>query len=97
MKESKSAKLISEQLLQQPSQHSNGQLSPSKFAKFYCLNFVDDQLGDVLHWIWKVVALLCGLVWGSIPLVGGIWIPTLFWTLCFFCSCFTSASCLQSA
>ncbi|KAI4389097.1 hypothetical protein MLD38_001359 [Melastoma candidum] len=32
-----------------------------------------DQLGDMLHWIRQVVGLLCGLVWGAIPLVGGIW------------------------
>ncbi|KAF8093071.1 hypothetical protein N665_0392s0040 [Sinapis alba] len=38
------------------------------------LNFELDQLGDVLHWIRQVVGLLCGLVWGSIPLVGGIWL-----------------------
>ncbi|CAN1329262.1 Respirasome Complex Assembly Factor 1 [Linum perenne] len=79
MKESKSAKLSSEQLLQQqPSQHSNGHLSPSKFAKFFDpdASWDKDQLGDVLHWIRQVVALLCGLVWGSIPLVGGIWIAT---------------------
>ncbi|CAN0854220.1 Respirasome Complex Assembly Factor 1 [Linum grandiflorum] len=56
MKESKSAKLSSQQQdqLQQPlqQQHQNGHLSPSK----------------------QVVALLCGLIWGAIPLVGGIWI-----------------------
>ena len=33
-----------------------------------------DQLGDVLHWIRQVVGLLCGLLWGAIPLVGGIWL-----------------------
>lgn len=33
-----------------------------------------DQLGDVLHWIRQVVAIACGLLWGSVPLVGGIWI-----------------------
>lgn len=35
---------------------------------------LQDQLGDVLHWIRQVVGLICGLLWGSIPLVGGIWI-----------------------
>ncbi|KAI8523792.1 hypothetical protein RHMOL_Rhmol13G0099700 [Rhododendron molle] len=34
----------------------------------------EDQLGDVLHWIRQVVALVCGLLWGAIPLVGGTWI-----------------------
>uniref|UniRef100_A0A251UBU4 Rab5-interacting n=1 Tax=Helianthus annuus TaxID=4232 RepID=A0A251UBU4_HELAN len=33
-----------------------------------------DQLGDVLHWIRQIVALVCGLLWGAFPLVGGIWI-----------------------
>ncbi|KAJ0720702.1 putative rab5-interacting protein family [Helianthus annuus] len=35
-----------------------------------------DQLGDVLHWIRQIVALVCGLLWGAIPLVGGIWLVT---------------------
>ncbi|GJT87976.1 Rab5-interacting protein [Tanacetum coccineum] len=34
----------------------------------------EDQLGDVLHWIRQIVALVCGLLWGAVPLVGGIWI-----------------------
>ncbi|KAL8201807.1 hypothetical protein R6Q57_010954 [Mikania cordata] len=33
-----------------------------------------DQLGDVLHWIRQIVALVCGLLWGTVPLVGGIWL-----------------------
>ncbi|CAN0854222.1 Respirasome Complex Assembly Factor 1 [Linum grandiflorum] len=80
MKESKSAKLSSQQQdqLQQPlqQQHQNGHLSPSKFAKLFDpeASWDKDQLGDVLHWIRQVVALLCGLIWGAIPLVGGIWI-----------------------
>ena len=35
---------------------------------------LQDQLGDVLHWIRQAVALVCGLIWGAIPLVGGIWL-----------------------
>lgn len=38
---------------------------------FVCLQ---DQLGDVLHWIRQIVALVCGLLWGAVPLVGGIWL-----------------------
>lgn len=49
---------------------------------FYCLDSClwvkiylgQDQLGDVLHWIRQVVALVCGLLWGAIPVVGGLWI-----------------------
>ncbi|CAN0910805.1 Respirasome Complex Assembly Factor 1 [Linum grandiflorum] len=80
MKESKPGKLSSEQQeqLQQPLQHQNGHSSPSTFAKLFDpdASWDKDQLGDVLHWIRQVVALLCGLVWGAIPLVGGLWIAT---------------------
>ncbi|KAM0044810.1 putative rab5-interacting protein family [Helianthus debilis subsp. tardiflorus] len=42
-----------------------------------CTNWLlSDQLGDVLHWIRQIVALVCGLLWGAIPLVGGIWLVT---------------------
>ncbi|KAJ7543777.1 hypothetical protein O6H91_09G052200 [Diphasiastrum complanatum] len=33
-----------------------------------------EQLGDVLHWIRQVIGLICGLIWGAIPLTGAIWI-----------------------
>ncbi|KAH9661475.1 respirasome complex assembly factor 1 [Citrus sinensis] len=65
---------------QQQQQHANGgHLSPFKFAKLLDpdASWDKDQLGDVLHWIRQVVALVCGLLWGSIPLVGGIWIVIL--------------------
>ncbi|CAK7331516.1 unnamed protein product [Dovyalis caffra] len=57
-------------------QHQNGHLSPFKFAKLLDpeASWDKDQLGDVLHWIRQVVAIVCGLLWGTIPLVGGIWI-----------------------
>ncbi|XAR58982.1 hypothetical protein NMG60_11014587 [Bertholletia excelsa] len=73
MKERKSAKLISQQ---QQQLHQNGHLSPSKFAKLFDpeASWDKDQLGDVLHWIRQVVALVCGLLWGAIPLVGGMWL-----------------------
>ncbi|XP_057955092.1 uncharacterized protein LOC131149056 [Malania oleifera] len=72
MKEGKSLKLN----LQQQQQHQNGHLSPFKFAKLLDpeASWDKDQLGDVLHWIRQVVALLCGFLWGAVPLVGGIWI-----------------------
>ncbi|KAK1396816.1 Respirasome Complex Assembly Factor [Heracleum sosnowskyi] len=56
-------------------QHQNGHFSPFKFAKLVDpdASWDKDQLGDVLHWIRQIVALLCGLIWGAIPLIGGIW------------------------
>ncbi|XP_027347179.1 uncharacterized protein RAB5IF homolog isoform X2 [Abrus precatorius] len=67
MKEGKSVKLNH--------QHQNGHLSPSKFAKLFDpeASWDKDQLGDVLHWIRQVLGLVCGFLWGAIPLVGGIW------------------------
>ncbi|KAL6200205.1 hypothetical protein ACLB2K_029987 [Fragaria x ananassa] len=61
---------------QQTQQHQNGgHLSPFKFAKLLDpeASWDKDQLGDVLHWIRQGVALVCGLLWGAVPLVGGIW------------------------
>lgn len=75
MKEAKTVKFNLQN--QQQHQHANGgHLSPFKFAKLLDpdASWDKDQLGDVLHWIRQVVALVCGLLWGSIPLVGGIWI-----------------------
>ncbi|KAK3018882.1 hypothetical protein RJ639_002834 [Escallonia herrerae] len=71
MKERKSAKFN-----QQQQQHQNGHLSPFKLAKLLDpeASWDKDQLGDVLHWIRQVVALVCGLTCGALPLVGGIWI-----------------------
>lgn len=37
------------------------------------LYLLQDQLGDVLHWIRQALGLIFGLIWGVIPLVGGIW------------------------
>ncbi|KAI8014675.1 hypothetical protein LOK49_LG05G01262 [Camellia lanceoleosa] len=75
MKERKSVKFNLQQQ-QQQHHHQNGHLSPFKFAKLLDpeASWDKDQLGDVLHWIRQVVALVCGLLWGTIPLVGGIWI-----------------------
>ncbi|XP_058199540.1 uncharacterized protein LOC131314719 [Rhododendron vialii] len=71
MKERKSVKFNLQQQLYQ-----NGHLSPFNLAKLLDpdASWDKDQLGDVLHWIRQVVALVCGLLWGAIPLVGGIWI-----------------------
>ncbi|CAK9139152.1 unnamed protein product [Ilex paraguariensis] len=76
MKERKTVKINLQQQEKQPQLHQNGHLSPFKFAKLFDpeASWDKDQLGDVLHWIRQVVALVCGLLWGAIPLVGGIWI-----------------------
>ncbi|KAL5660345.1 hypothetical protein ACJX0J_027470, partial [Zea mays] len=33
-----------------------------------------DQLLDAVHWIRQAVGLICGLLWGAVPLVGAVWI-----------------------
>ncbi|KAL1558039.1 respirasome Complex Assembly Factor 1 [Salvia divinorum] len=76
MRERKSAKL-NQQPQPQPQlqHHQNGHLSPFKLAKLLDpdASWDKDQLGDVLHWTRQVLGLFCGLIWGAIPLVGGIW------------------------
>ncbi|XP_078444982.1 uncharacterized protein LOC144714159 [Wolffia australiana] len=54
----------------------NGHVIPFKFAKLLDpdASWDKDQLGDALHWIRQVIGLVCGLLWGAIPLVGGFWI-----------------------
>lgn len=79
MRDGKSVKFNVQQQQQQQNQqqqHQNGHLSPFKFAKLLDpeASWDKDQLGDVLHWIRQVVALVCGLLWGAIPVVGGLWI-----------------------
>ncbi|KAH0886390.1 hypothetical protein HID58_062486 [Brassica napus] len=75
MKERKSAKL-NHQDSDEQIHHENSHLGSFKFAKLFDseASWDKDQLGDVLHWIRQVVGLLCGLIWGAIPLVGGIWL-----------------------
>ncbi|KAI3876987.1 hypothetical protein MKX03_024572, partial [Papaver bracteatum] len=50
--------------------------SPFNFGKLFDPEASWDkyQLGDVLHWIRQVVGLICGLLWGTVPVVGAIWI-----------------------
>ncbi|KAL0537241.1 hypothetical protein IC582_026216 [Cucumis melo] len=71
MKEAKPVKFN----LHQHQDHQNGHLAPFKLAKLIDpeASWDKDQLGDVLHWIRQAVAVVLGLLWGSIPLVGGIW------------------------
>ncbi|CAN6442702.1 unnamed protein product [Victoria cruziana] len=70
MKEGKSAKA------QRRQQNQNVHVSPFKFAKLLDpeASWDKDQLGDALHWIRQIVALICGLLWGAVPMVGAIWI-----------------------
>ncbi|PIA54738.1 hypothetical protein AQUCO_00900959v1 [Aquilegia coerulea] len=60
----------------QKQQQNNDDVSPFNFSKLLDpdASWDKDQLGDVLHWIRQSVGLFCGLLWGSIPLVGAIWI-----------------------
>jgi hypothetical protein len=58
-------------------EHSSGGFGK---AQELCIDPVKDQtsvdkLGDVLHWLRQATALLCGVVWGVIPLRGAIWLP----------------------
>ncbi|KAH0750075.1 hypothetical protein KY290_029307 [Solanum tuberosum] len=59
--------------VQQEDQHQNGHLS--KFRQLFDpeASWDKDQLGDVLHWTRQLMAVVCGLIWGAIPLVGGVW------------------------
>ncbi|KAG6415040.1 hypothetical protein SASPL_122441 [Salvia splendens] len=89
MRERKSAKLNQQQPQPQLQHHQNGHLSPFKLAKLLdpdaswdkligfqiekLVFMIQDQLGDVLHWTRQALGLFCGLIWGAIPLVGGLW------------------------
>lgn len=57
-------------------QQHNGEAPPFSFNKLLDpeASWDKDQLGDALHWIRQAIALICGLLWGAIPLVGAIWI-----------------------
>ncbi|CAF2165667.1 hypothetical protein IGI04_027249 [Brassica rapa subsp. trilocularis] len=76
MKERRSGKSNHHQDNDEEVHHQNSHLTSFKFAKLFDseASWDKDQLGDVLHWIRQVVGLLCGLLWGAIPLVGGIWL-----------------------
>ncbi|KAH9619802.1 hypothetical protein KSS87_012887 [Heliosperma pusillum] len=57
-------------------QHEIGHSVPFKLNKLFDsdASWDKDQLGDVLHWMRQLVALVCGLIWGAIPLGGGFWL-----------------------
>lgn len=49
---------------------------PSKLSRYLDpeASWDKDQLLDAVHWIRQALGLLCGLVWGALPLVGAHWI-----------------------
>uniref|UniRef100_A0ACD5W7Y0 Uncharacterized protein n=1 Tax=Avena sativa TaxID=4498 RepID=A0ACD5W7Y0_AVESA len=53
-----------------------GHAVPSKLARYLDpeASWDKDQLLDAVHWIRQAVGLACGLLWGSVPLVGAVWI-----------------------
>lgn len=55
---------------------SNGELSQSPASKWLIPNtpWEKEELYDVLHWIRQAIGLICGVVWGCIPLEGSFWI-----------------------
>ncbi|KZV28802.1 Rab5-interacting family protein [Dorcoceras hygrometricum] len=73
MEQRKSTKLN----FQQESQllHHNNHIPASHITKLLDpdASWDKDQLADVLHWIRQALALIFGLIWGVVPLVGGIW------------------------
>ncbi|KAL6619809.1 hypothetical protein ACP70R_031713 [Stipagrostis hirtigluma subsp. patula] len=60
---------------QQPRQNG-GHALPSKLARYLDpeASWDKDQLLDAVHWIRQALGLLCGLLWGAVPLVGAVWI-----------------------
>lgn len=38
------------------------------------LAVVQDEFGDVIYWMRQILGLACGVTWGILPLVGGIWL-----------------------
>ncbi|XP_062180497.1 uncharacterized protein LOC133884912 [Phragmites australis] len=57
-------------------QQNDGHALPSKLARYLDpeASWDKDQLLDAVHWIRQAVGLLCGLLWGAVPLVGAVWI-----------------------
>jgi len=61
--------------LEQPKQ-VDGDVSVFTYSKLLNPNadWDRDQLGDVLHWVRQAIAVVCGIVWGAIPLTGVVWL-----------------------
>ncbi|TVU18331.1 hypothetical protein EJB05_34421 [Eragrostis curvula] len=60
----------------QQQQQNGGHALPSKLARYLDpeASWDKDQLLDAVHWIRQVLGLICGLLWGAVPLVGAVWI-----------------------
>ncbi|XP_073140639.1 uncharacterized protein [Henckelia pumila] len=73
MKQRKSAQLNLQGESRLP--HLDDHISAFKITKLFDpdASWDKDQLADVLHWIRQALGLIFGLIWGAIPLVGGIW------------------------
>uniref|UniRef100_A0ACD5TYD8 Uncharacterized protein n=1 Tax=Avena sativa TaxID=4498 RepID=A0ACD5TYD8_AVESA len=77
MAKAKPSSSSSKQLRAQAQQQSGGgHAVPSKLARYLDpeASWDKDQLLDAVHWIRQAVGLACGLLWGSVPLVGAVWI-----------------------
>ncbi|KAF9598666.1 hypothetical protein IFM89_029916 [Coptis chinensis] len=72
----KSVKSNAAKQKQQQQEQHNGEVPPFNYSKLLDpdASWDKDQLGDVLHWIRQGAGLLCGLLFGSIPVVGALWI-----------------------
>lgn len=58
---------------QQPPEANGDSLPKSRWLDS-SVAWEKEELLDVLYWIRQAFALLCGLLWGFIPLVGSLWI-----------------------
>ncbi|GJN16594.1 hypothetical protein PR202_gb03597 [Eleusine coracana subsp. coracana] len=72
----KKGKSSSSAVARKHSHPQNGHVLPSKLAKYLDpdASLDKDQLLDAVHWIRQVLGLVCGLLWGTIPLAGAVWI-----------------------
>ncbi|KAK6935834.1 ER membrane protein complex subunit 6-like [Dillenia turbinata] len=72
MKEAKSAKSSKQSKEQTQDDH----VSHLRSSKFFDpdASWDKDELGDVLHWIRQIMGIIFGVLWGAIPVVGGLWI-----------------------
>ncbi|XP_066311408.1 uncharacterized protein [Miscanthus floridulus] len=61
---------------QQSNGGGGGHALSSKLARYLDpeASWNKDQLLDAVHWIRQAVGLICGLLWGAVPLVGAVWI-----------------------
>ncbi|AQK79424.1 Rab5-interacting family protein [Zea mays] len=70
------ARSLAKQKQAQQSNGGGGHALSSKLARYLDpeASLDKDQLLDAVHWIRQAVGLICGLLWGAVPLVGAVWI-----------------------